>query len=237
MNVVITGASRGIGFATALAFCSGSENQVFAISRSLKRLLELKKICAAKGGKIVPIKFDITSKEEEFKRKLLPEIASRCQSIDILVNNAGFFINKKFEHLNEKEWKETLETNLLGHVKLIKVLLPLLEKAQHPHIINIGSMGGFQGSVKFSGLAAYSASKSALNGLTECLAQEFKDTNRNISINCLCLGAVQTKMHAKAFPSNRAFITAEEMGRFIAQFSLTGRIFNGKIIPVASTTP
>jgi NAD(P)-dependent dehydrogenase (short-subunit alcohol dehydrogenase family) len=97
-------------------------------------------------------------------------------------------------------------------------------------------MGGFQGAAKFPGLSAYSSSKAALAGLTECLAEELK--SKNISVNCLAIGAVQTEMLAKAFPGYKAPLKPNQMAEFICNFALTGHTyFNGKIIPVASTTP
>lgn len=104
------------------------------------------------------------------------------------------------------------------------------------HIVNISSMGGFQGSVKFPGLSAYSASKGALAILTECLAEELKD--KNIKVNCLALGSSQTEMFEAAFPGMQAGTLAFEMGRYVADFALNGsKYFNGKIIPVSNTTP
>jgi NAD(P)-dependent dehydrogenase (short-subunit alcohol dehydrogenase family) len=97
-------------------------------------------------------------------------------------------------------------------------------------------MGGVQGSAKFAGLSAYSSSKAALCTLTECLAEELK--LENISVNCLALGAVQTEMLSKAFPGYRAPLSASEMAEFIVQFARSGHYyFNGKILPVSSTTP
>src|SRR5690606_6585855 len=125
-------------------------------------------------------------------------------------------------------------SNFLGHVHMIQHLFPLMVTGSH--IVNIGSMGGFQGSVKFPGLAAYSASKAALHTLTECLALEFAD--RAIKINCLALGSAQTEMLAKAFPQYESPVSASEMGAYIAHFALTGhRFFNGKVLPVAVSTP
>ncbi|MGZ3751764.1 MAG: SDR family NAD(P)-dependent oxidoreductase, partial [Mucilaginibacter sp.] len=115
-----------------------------------------------------------------------------------------------------------------------QALLPLM--GANSHIVNIGSMGGFQGSAKFSGLSAYSASKAALHTLTECLAAELVD--RQIKVNCLALGSAQTEMLEKAFPGYESPVMAFEMGKYIADFALTGhRFFNGKILPVAVTTP
>ena len=97
-------------------------------------------------------------------------------------------------------------------------------------------MGGVQGSVKYSGMAYYSASKAALATLTECLAEEYKE--RGIFFNCLAFGAVQTEMLTEAFPGYKAPITATEAAHFVVDFALTGhRYFNGKILPVSVTTP
>jgi NAD(P)-dependent dehydrogenase (short-subunit alcohol dehydrogenase family) len=104
------------------------------------------------------------------------------------------------------------------------------------HIVNISSMGGFQGSAKYKGLSYYSASKAALACLTECLATEF--TEFGISVNCLALGAVQTEMLDEAFPGYKAPVDAKQMAEFISGFALTGhKFFNGKILPVALGNP
>jgi NAD(P)-dependent dehydrogenase (short-subunit alcohol dehydrogenase family) len=151
-----------------------------------------------------------------------------------LINNAGALINKSFTETGEADFVEMLQSNFLGHVRIIQNLLPLMP--QNAHIVNIGSMGGFQGSVKFPGLAAYSASKAALHTLTECIAQELAD--RQVKVNCLALGSAQTEMLEKAFPGYDSPVMAFEMGKYIADFALTGhKFFNGKILPVAVTTP
>ena len=97
-------------------------------------------------------------------------------------------------------------------------------------------MGGFQGSSKFPGLSAYSASKAALANLTECLAEELKE--KNICANCLALGAVQTEMLETAFPGYVAPVKSREMASFIAYFATRGhQFYNGKILPVSVSTP
>ena len=109
-------------------------------------------------------------------------------------------------------------------------------KKKGTHIVNISSIGGVQGSAKFAGLSAYSSSKAALCGLTECLAEEFKGTN--ISVNCLALGAVQTEMLLKAFPGYKAPLKANQMASYIYELALNGRnYYNGKILPVSLSTP
>ncbi len=104
------------------------------------------------------------------------------------------------------------------------------------HIVNIGSMGGVQGSVKFSGLSLYSSSKGALAILTECLAEELRSSG--VSVNMLALGAVDTEMLQKAFPGYKAPVSPAGMASFIANFAKTGHHFmNGRIIPLSLSTP
>jgi NAD(P)-dependent dehydrogenase (short-subunit alcohol dehydrogenase family) len=154
--------------------------------------------------------------------------------IDILINNAGLLINKPFAALTHQDFTESYQVNVIGIMEATQVLLPLL--APNAHIVNISSMGGFQGSLKFAGLTAYSTSKAALCAFTELFAEEHKSTG--IHMNCLCLGAVQTEMLSAAFPGYVAPTSAAEMAHFIADFALnSGAFFNGKIIPVSSSNP
>jgi NAD(P)-dependent dehydrogenase (short-subunit alcohol dehydrogenase family) len=234
MNIVITGASSGVGFEAVLELILQNEHHVVALARShdkLKRLYEI-----AKGlnpdCNIYPARFDIV--HDDYETGLLPFINEKIGHVDILINNAGILINKPFMEITTIDFAEMLQTNVLGHVKMIKQLVPIMPTGSH--IVNIGSMGGFQGSIKFPGLAAYSASKAALHTLTECLALELAD--KKINVNCLALGSAQTEMLEKAFPNYESPIAAFEMGKYIADFALTGhKFFNGKILPVAVTTP
>jgi NAD(P)-dependent dehydrogenase (short-subunit alcohol dehydrogenase family) len=156
--------------------------------------------------------------------------------VDIVINNAGFLVNKPFVEQSEEDWQKQFDVNVFSPAKLIRFLYPWLLLSGNAHIVNITSMGGFQGSSKFPGLSAYSASKAALGTLTECLAVEF--SGKGISVNALALGAVQTEMLSQAFPGYEAPINAHKMAEFITNFSLNGhQYFNGKQIPVAFTTP
>ena len=132
---------------------------------------------------------------------ILAKITSDLSTIDILINNAGIVVNKSFEAISWVEWQRIFQVNFFGPMRLIRDLLPQLRRARRAHVVNIGSIGGFQGSVKFKGLSAYSASKAALANLTESLAVEFADDQ--ISINCLCPGSVSTPMFAEAFSWTR----------------------------------
>ncbi len=234
MNILISGASSGVGFEAVLELILNTENKVLALARSgdkLQRLLEI-----AKGlnpdCQLFPVQFDLVN--DDIQQGLVPFVQQNFGNLDILINNAGALEVKPFDQTNEIDFVEMLQSNFLSHVRLIQGLLPVMN--QPSHIVNIGSMGGFQGSIKFPGLSAYSASKAALHTLTECLALELAD--RKIKVNCLALGSAQTEMLEKAFPGYESPVMAFEMGKYIADFARTGhQFFNGKVLPVAVTTP
>jgi NAD(P)-dependent dehydrogenase (short-subunit alcohol dehydrogenase family) len=233
MNVIITGASSGIGFETALEFALDNKNKILCIARSADKLRKLHEI--AKGINpectLLPVAFDLVNDDYA---ALVPFIKERLGIVDILINNAGSLINKAFTETTASDLAEMLEHNVMSHFKMIRHTLPFFEKGGH--IVNIGSMGGFQGSVKFPGLAAYSASKAALHALSECLAFELAEIG--IKVNCLALGSAQTEMLEAAFPGYESHVMAFEMGKYVADFAKTGhKFFNGKILPVAVTTP
>ena len=137
--------------------------------------------------------------------------------------------------MTKNELKKSFQINAAGIMEVTQYALPYLNK-DSSHIVNISSMGAFQGSAKFSGLTAYSSSKAAICAFTEVFAEEYK--NSSIKMNCLCLGAVQTAMLEKAFPGFKAEIKPEDMAAYIYDFAnKQGRFLNGKIIPVSLTTP
>ncbi|SHF19759.1 SDR family oxidoreductase [Pedobacter caeni] len=233
MNIVLTGASSGIGFEAALEFALNKDNKIVCIARSADKLRKLLEI--AKGINpdcvLLPVEFDIVNDDYA---ALIPFLKERLGTVDILINNAGALVNKPFLETGAADLYQMFESNVVGHFNMIQNLLPLMGSGSH--IVNIGSMGGFQGSVKFPGLAAYSSSKSALHTLTECLAFELAETG--IKINCLALGSAQTEMLELAFPGYQSPVMAFEMGKYVADFARTGhKFFNGKVLPVAVTTP
>lgn len=161
-------------------------------------------------------------------------LSTEIEKIDYVVYNAGNIAVKPFEELSKSEILQCYQVNVLSAFEILQVCIPKMNK--NGHIVLISSMGGFQGTMKFPGLAAYSTSKAALASLAELLAEEYKQSD--FSVNCLCLGAVQTEMLEKAFPGYKAPHTASEMASFIKDFTVNkGAFFNGKIIPVSTTTP
>lgn len=233
MKAIVTGASSGIGYELVKALVRTDRiTGVLAIAR---RKDHLQKLCAEVGrDNLKVLAADIRSltidqiKETGF--------LNGAEGLDLLVNNAGLLINKPFLEISADEIKESYDINVHAPVSMVRMLYPYLKQASVAHVVNIGSMGGFQGSAKFPGLSAYSSSKGALAFYSECMAEEFKEDG--ISVNCLALGAVQTEMLEKAFPGYQAPTSAKEMATFIAGFGLEGhKQFNGKVLPVSLSTP
>lgn len=227
MNIIITGASRGIGFETAQLFLK-HKHKVFCLTRNTESLENLA------DNNLQVIQTDLTSTASiDYAVK---QIKEKVNHIDVVIHNAGSIVNKPFDAIDYQELEIVYRVNVFAPFYLTQQLLHLLGRHAKSHIVNISSMGGFQGSAKFPGLSAYSSSKAAMTGLTECLAEEFKE--KNISVNCLALGAVQTEMLEEAFPGYQAPLKPSQMAEYIYDFALTGhKYFNGKILPVSSTTP
>jgi|SRR4051812_10380588 len=235
-NIVITGASRGIGYELVKHLCTDNQHTIFALSRNVNQLKELTTACKRINPTchVIPVECDLST--DASLKAAVKTILKTATSIDILVNNAGAILNKPFSVIKREEMEYVYNVNVFSVLCLIQELLPVMVGKQRSHIVNISSIGGVQGSVKFSGLSAYSSSKAALVCVTECLAEELKE--KNISINCLALGAVQTEMLEEAFPGYKAPVTAVEMANFIADFCLNAhKLMNGKIIPISLSTP
>jgi NAD(P)-dependent dehydrogenase (short-subunit alcohol dehydrogenase family) len=234
-TVLITGASRGIGFDTVLHLCRAG-HKVIAIARSTPGLEALYNAANKSGhaGNLVVIPADISNATH--LAELVERLTAMITSLDVLINNAGALINKPFADISAEELQQLYSVNVFAPFSLTQQLLPLLKRSEGAHVVNIGSVGGVNGTAKFPGLTAYSSSKGALGILSEVLAEELNADN--IRVNCLALGSAQTEMLAKAFPGYEAPLTSSEMGEYIAWFSINGqKYFNGKVLPVAVTTP
>lgn len=234
MKYLITGASRGIGRDTALELASDPDNLILALSRNEARLQDLARQARENTGRdaIIILPFDLTDPDWP----ALAVAVRKMGGMDVLINNAGLLINKPFAELERSDWEQLFEVNFFAAVALIQRLLPELQRSENAHIVNVTSMGGFQGSSKFPGLTGYSTSKAAISNLTECLAEEFKDMG--IAVNGLALGAVQTEMLNDAFPGMKAPVECAQMASFMAYFARQGhQFFNGKVLPVSVSTP
>jgi 3-oxoacyl-[acyl-carrier protein] reductase len=229
MNIIINGGTRGIGREVLDYMAKYSNNQIIVTGRNADVLRELATLFS--NVRTCTIDMSLFDTQTEI---FLETVQSYFKKVDILINIAGTLIAKDFIEMTSDEGRHIMETNFFGPASLIKCLKPFMSSGSH--IVNISSMGGFQGSIKFRGLSYYSASKAAIACLSECLANEFQDSG--ISVNCLALGAVQTEMLNEAFPGYKAPVDARQMAEFISEFALTGnRFFNGKILPVAMSNP
>jgi short-subunit dehydrogenase len=234
MNIVITGAGKGIGAEIVRFLCKQKGNQIVAISRNGEHLRKLQADCLKLNpdSKVSVIEFDLV--QFDFYTFLLQKIGLVFQHCDILINNAGHLINKSFEKFEFHDFDDIFNSNVKSLFFFTQMIIPTMNKGGH--VVNIGSIGGIQGTRKFPGLSAYSASKAAVTVLTEALAEEL--TGKDISVNCLALGAVQTEMFEKAFPGQRALQMPHQIAQYIAEFSINGdKYFNGKVIPVSVTVP
>ena len=237
MNVVLTGASRGIGYQTALNLSQAGVKNLVLVARDLQALEVLMNECHSihSESNVKIISADISTLELDSDREFFIQQIG-LDKIDVLINNAGLLINKQFLEFNTEEAQQVFNVNFHAPANLIKMVIPFLKKSEKAHVVNISSISGFQGSSKYPGLTYYSASKAALASLTECLASEYAETN--IKFNCLALGAVQTEMLAEAFPGYQAPLKAEQMGKYIADFALSGHnYYNGQILPVRLENP
>jgi len=223
-NVIITGTSRGIGYELALLFANAGHN-VLAISRKIPQVF-------IENQNISCLGLDLS--ENGTTDKVNDFIAGTWHHVDIVIHNAGALVLKPFADISTEEFEYIYKVNVFGVAALNRVVLPFMK--QGSHVVTISSMGGVQGTVKFSGLAAYSSSKGAVITLSELLAEEYRE--KGIAFNVLALGAVNTEMLQEAFPGYEAPLSAASMADYIYNFSLTGNTyFNGKVLQVSSTTP
>ncbi|WP_394758314.1 SDR family NAD(P)-dependent oxidoreductase [Flavobacterium sp.] len=223
-NIIITGTSRGIGYELALQFAKAGHN-VLAISRKTPQEL-------LGNSNITCLSVDLSVEED------LSQVANFLEhtwkKVDVIIHNAGSLLLKPFAETTSEEFENIYKVNVFGVANLTRICLPYLQKGSH--VVTISSMGGIQGSMKFSGLSAYSSSKGAVITLSELLAEEY--AARGISFNVLALGAVNTEMLQEAFPGYEAPLSAKEMADYIYNFALTGnKYYNGRVLQVSTTTP
>jgi short-subunit dehydrogenase len=231
MNILISGASKGIGRELALKFSFDPENNILVIARSEKLLIKLSEEAEHNNISIELADINKLSKEPE---KLLKRVKQEYNQLDILINNAGYLVPKSFEDMTSEDDDTLISTNFTAPMQFIRALLPIIPSSGH--IVNISSMAGFQGASKYPGLSVYGAAKGALSILSESLAREFGSNGP--SINTLSLGAVQTEMLETAFPGYKAPLQPNEMAEFIHWFALNGnKFFNGRNLPVTLANP
>jgi NAD(P)-dependent dehydrogenase (short-subunit alcohol dehydrogenase family) len=175
-RVLITGTSSGIGLATAVAFAKAG-HKVYATMRNPRRAPELGRRAASERLPITIAAMDVDS--DESVKAGIDRIVSEAGAIDVLVNNAGIERSGSVEELALAEFRAVMETNYFGALRCIQGLLPAMRERRSGCIVNIASVAG---RIACSPLAPYTASKFALEALSESLAQEMKPFNVRVAI-------------------------------------------------------
>jgi len=195
-KILITGATGGIGKALVKKFLS-LEGNVLATGTKIEKLDALKK----EFPKVNILKFDISehSKIEEF----IENVSSQLTGLDVLVNNAGINMDNLSLRMKDEEWKKVIDLNLGSTFFLCKYAIKKMLKKKYGRIVNITSIVGHTGNL---GQSNYAASKAAIVAMSKSLAIEY--AKKNITINCVSPGFIQSKMTDNIVESIKAVLTS-----------------------------
>ncbi len=201
-SAIVTGATRGIGKAVVLELAKRGCNVAFNYASSADAAAEIKKECESFGVKAFADACDVakTDAAAEFVKTVKDEFGA----IDYLVNNAGITRDNLIMRMKEDDWDSVIDTNLKGAWNFSKAAVrPMMRNENGGSILNISSISGVVGML---GQSNYSASKAGMIGLTKSLAKEI--ASRNITVNALALGLVETDMAAEMNEEHREKILA-----------------------------
>ena len=194
---IITGGGRGIGRAIAIAYAAEGARVVIA-ARSSAQLDEVATEIKAQGGEVLAVPTDMRSRVEV--ENLVQKTVAHFGRIDILVNNAGINPRGPFLDSTDEEWEQGWQINVMGVVYCCRAALPVMKRQKSGNIINVGSG---MGQVGRSNLSVYCASKAALHGLTQSIAEEVWEDG--IIANVLIPGPVKTELSKPAWEDSGTF--------------------------------
>lgn len=235
-NVLITGASRGIGRSTAILFAQNGYHVFLNCNKSVEELKQVQEEIEKHHPKAVTLVPGNVGNPSDV-RSIFGEIYSHCDSLDVLINNAGIAHIGLLMDLTDEEWQQIIDTNLSSVFYCCREAVPKMVSKKSGRIINISSMWGTVGA---SCEAAYSASKSGIHGLTRALAKELAPSG--ISVNAIACGVIDTVMNAQLDKTERQelaeeipagrFCSPEEIAEVIWQTANTPVYMTGQIIGV-----
>ena len=232
-TAIVTGASRGIGKATALALAEVGAKVVVNYARSSSAAEEVVKTIVAAGGDAIALQADVSQPEEV--NSLIKETLAKYGSIDVLVNNAGITQDNLMMRMKLEQWQAVIDLNLTGVFLCTKAVTKTMLKQRSGRIINIASVAGQMGN---PGQANYSAAKAGVIGFTKTVAKEL--ASRGVTANAVAPGFIETDMThdlkaddiLKFIPLGRYGKPEEIAGmiRFLAADPaaayITGQVFN-----------
>lgn len=194
-TVLITGASRGIGYATAELFAVNGYT-VYANYRSSPKSLELlSEKLSERGFTLIPLYADVSNSND------VEHMVSQTNGVDILINNAGIAQFKQFVDMSEADWDNMMSVNLKSVYLCTHCVIPHMIKRKHGAIVNISSVWGVTGG---SCEVHYSAAKAGVIGFTKALAKEMAPSG--IRVNCIAPGVIETDMNKELSDYDRQLI-------------------------------
>ncbi len=235
-TVLVTGASRGIGRAIALAFAKEGYHVFINCNHSVTLLEKVKEEIEALPDGSCDMMIGNVGNPEHVE-KMFKSIYKKCKALDVLVNNAGIAYIGLLSEMTDKEWNSIIQTNLSSVFYCSRAAIPPMVVKKQGKIMNISSMWGTAGA---SCEAAYSASKAGVHGLTKALAKELGPSN--IQVNAIACGVIDTAMNAgltdedkivlkNEIPASR-FGTAEEVAEVVLQLANAPEYLTGQVIGV-----